>query len=69
VEKQTYKERVEQQERELKELKKAHEETQREFEVFRADIDTKNSLITQLKDQILEVTRIKREEDEKVKRN
>ena len=32
-------------------------------------MDTKNSLIDQLKDQILEVTRIKRQEDEQAKRN
>lgn len=52
-----YKDRCEEQQHELEELKRVHEETQREFDVFRADIGTKDSLIDQLKEKIVEVTR------------
>ena len=41
----------------------------KEFDVFRADIDTKDSLIDQLKERIGEVTRLHKAKDEKVKRN
>lgn len=42
----TYKAKFEEQSAELEELKKVKQETQDEFEAFKSDMMTKNSLIT-----------------------
>ena len=43
------------QEEALAELRKVNAQTQEEFENFKTDIETKNNLISQLKEQILQV--------------
>ena len=40
----------------LAELRKVNAQTQEEFDIFKADIETKNNLISQLKEQISQVT-------------
>lgn len=40
----------------LAELRKVNAQTQEEFDIFKTDIETKNNLISQLKEQITQVT-------------
>ena len=40
----------------LAELRKVNAQTQEEFDIFKTDIETKNNLISQLKEQISQVT-------------
>ena len=64
-----YRLRFEQQEGELDLLKKINAQTLSEFEVFKNDVKTKNDLISDLKEQIVEASRAKQKEEEKTLRN
>lgn len=44
-------------------------ETQDEFDTFKADMQTKNSLISTLKEQITEITQEQKKQEEKEKRH
>ena len=51
-ENQSFQQTFSEQEDALAELRKVNAQTQEEFDIFKSDIETKNSLITQLKEQI-----------------
>ena len=55
-ENQSFQQTFSEQEDALAELRKVNAQTQEEFDIFKSDIETKNSLITQLKEQISQVT-------------
>lgn len=59
-----FKVKVKQQESALAELKKTHAQTQADFASFKADMGTKNTLISQLKEQIITVTAQQKKKDE-----
>ena len=63
-----YKQKFIEQEDALQQLKKANLQTQEEFDTFKADMQTKNSLISTLKEQITEITQEQRKQEEKEKR-
>ena len=55
-ENQAFQQTFSEQEDALAELRKVNAQTQEEFDIFKTDIETKNNLISQLKEQISQVT-------------
>lgn len=67
-ENQAFSDKYKEQEQALAELRDVNLYTQDEFDAFRADMETKNDLIGQLKEQIKEITDDHFKEKEKAKR-
>ena len=67
-ENQAFSDKYKEQEQALAELRDVNLQTQDEFDAFRADMETKNDLIGQLKEQIKEITDDHFKEKEKAKR-
>ena len=60
-----YKQKFKEQEETLNQLKKVNMQTQEEFDAFKAEMQTKNSLIMQLKEQITEITEEQKKQGER----
>ena len=63
-ENQSYRQKFDEQETELDDLKQAHAHIEAEFKLARTEMESKDQLITQLKEQIIDLAKAKSAHDE-----